>query len=140
MTKKLSFSLFLIFFLALGVGLVYSIFKAFLPLPENSLAGSEENSFSITQAVDFAGAKPTVSENVTVQLGETSLAVLRRTHEVAVKEYSFGILVEGIDGIAGGTDGKYWIYYLNGTMATVGAGDYSAQPGDIISWRLEKGE
>ena len=140
MSKKLSLSLFLMFFLALGVGLIYSIFKSFLPLPENSLAGSEENSFAVLQTIDYAGVKTAVSENIQVQIGETALAILQKTHAVSVKEYSFGVLVEGIDGVLGGTDGKYWLYYVNSQAATVGAGEYLLVPGDEISWRLEKGE
>ena len=137
MNKKLSLSLFLMFFLALGAGLIYSIFKSFLPLPENSLAGSDENSFAITQSIDYSGINPAVSEDVEVQIGETALVVLQRTHTIAVKEYSFGVLVEGINGVLGGTDGKYWLYYVNNQAATVGAGEYLLVPGDEISWRLE---
>ena len=140
MSKKLSLSLFLMFFLALGAGLIYSIFKSFLPLPENSLAGSDENSFAITQSIDYSGINPAVSEDVEVQIGETALLILQKTHAVSVKEYSFGVLVEGIDGVLGGADGKYWLYYVNSLAATVGAGEYLLVPGDEISWRLEKGE
>lgn len=140
MTKKLSLTLLFIVFLSVAGGITYAIFQSILPAPDNSLAGSEENSVLLSQTIDFSGIKPQVTDNVMVQIGETALAILQRTHAVSVKEYSFGTLVEGIDGVMGGTDGKYWIFYLNGSMAPVGAGEYTIAPGDEISWRLEKGE
>src|SRR3989339_1029669 len=32
------------------------------------------------------------------------------------KTYDIGVLVEAIDGIEGGKDNKYWMYYVNGEL------------------------
>jgi hypothetical protein len=49
-----------------------------------------------------------------------------------------GGFVTSINNISQDTEaGKYWIYYINGESALVGAGDYIVQEGDHITWRLE---
>ena len=34
-------------------------------------------------------------------------------------------------------NGKYWMYYVNGTMGGVGADKKIVKEGDLIEWRLE---
>lgn len=45
--------------------------------------------------------------------------------------------VESIDDIAQLDQGPEsgWVYFINGELATVGAGQYRPQAGDVISWR-----
>ncbi|MFA6908573.1 MAG: DUF4430 domain-containing protein [Patescibacteria group bacterium] len=65
-------------------------------------------------------------------------ASMRENFVVETKSYDFGVSVEAIDGIRGGTaEGHYWIYYINGKMATVGADAYVVQPGDSIEFRYD---
>lgn len=54
-----------------------------------------------------------------------------------VKKYDFGTLVNSIDGVSGGADGKYWIYYINGKSGTVASDAAPILAGDTLSWRLE---
>lgn len=50
-----------------------------------------------------------------------------------------GGFVTSINGISQDTKaGKYWLYYVNGEFAQVGAGEYIVQDGDEITWKLEK--
>ncbi len=59
--------------------------------------------------------------------------------DIEYEDYSFGKLVTSIDGVAqGGEEDKYWIWYINGSLATVGADGYIVQPGDEITWKYEK--
>lgn len=49
-----------------------------------------------------------------------------------------GGFVTSINGISQDTEaGCYWVYYINGDFAPVGAGDYVVQEGDEITWKLE---
>lgn len=49
-----------------------------------------------------------------------------------------GGFVTSIKGISQDTGaGKYWVYYINGEYAPVGAADYIVQDGDEITWKLE---
>jgi hypothetical protein len=48
-----------------------------------------------------------------------------------------GTLVEKIGEQANGTDGNYWMYYVNDTFAPVGADAYIVKKGDVIEWKFE---
>lgn len=82
--------------------------------------------------------KPSVTTRYYIQENETALSLLQRTQSITVKQYSYGILVESINGYTNGTDGMYWKYLVNGKEATVGAGDYHIVPNDILVWKFEK--
>lgn len=75
--------------------------------------------------------------------GQTALALLEQAAqelevEVKTKNYGeMGTLVEQIDSLANGQDNKYWIYYVNGEMAQVGADKYVLKGGDKVEWRFE---
>jgi cytoskeletal protein RodZ len=68
---------------------------------------------------------------------ETVLDQLKANATVEVKDSSYGPYVDSINGIKGGTDGKYWGYYVDGTMAQVGAGEYKTKGGEKIEWKFE---
>ncbi|HNT30577.1 MAG TPA: DUF4430 domain-containing protein [bacterium] len=54
---------------------------------------------------------------------------------VDAEESEYGVMINGINGIqADTTAGKYWLWNLNGEMASVGADAYEVQPGDSIEF------
>lgn len=80
---------------------------------------------------------------VAIQKGEKVLDVLKtaeKTGEISfeVKDYSFGVLLEELNGLKNGADGLYWQYFLNGEMPMVGIDALTVQAGDIIEFRFEK--
>ena len=96
--------------------------------------------FFVSEEVDFGELKPKTTLSIKAQTGETVLDILQKSTQLETKQTSFGEMVEAIDGIKNGTDGKYWIYYVNNQPATVGAGDFKAEADQKISWRLEKAQ
>ncbi|KKR61653.1 hypothetical protein A2643_03605 [Candidatus Nomurabacteria bacterium RIFCSPHIGHO2_01_FULL_39_220] len=57
--------------------------------------------------------------------------------EFAGKNYpGLGFFVTDI-GTLHASRGKYLLYYINGTEATVGVSSYTLKDGDIIEWKLE---
>ena len=70
--------------------------------------------------------------------GKTALETLESLATVTTQDSSFGKMVTGINGRAADPSVEYWSFYVNGQMASEGAGTYRAQPGDRIEWRLEK--
>lgn len=48
----------------------------------------------------------------------------------------YGILIDQIGSMAGGTDGKYWLWYENNRMGQVASDAYVLQPGDVIEWKF----
>ncbi len=70
--------------------------------------------------------------------GLTVLALLKKhTYKVSVKQSSYGPFVAAIDGVQGGAGGKYWIYYVNGKQAAVGAGAFKTKNGETITWKFQ---
>lgn len=52
--------------------------------------------------------------------------------------YDFGVFIESIGGVANGDEGKYWQYYVNGTLGEVAADKKVLKEGDGVEWRFEK--
>ncbi len=71
------------------------------------------------------------------QNGKTALELLKQKATVITKQSSYGEYVDSINGLVGGTGGKYWTFYVNGTMASVGAGSYTTTANDSIEWKLQ---
>lgn len=59
------------------------------------------------------------------------------TIELETKEYDFGISVEKIGDSAGGDDGKYWMFYVNGEMPSVGVDQQTVTDGDTVEFKFE---
>ncbi len=87
-----------------------------------------------------ATATPTANPqlvSVTASEGKTALASLKEQATVETKQFSFGEMVQSINGLVA-DDAHYWGFYVNGELASVGAGDYTAKSGDRIEFRYEK--
>ena len=48
-----------------------------------------------------------------------------------------GEYIDSINGVKGGTDNKYWIYYINGKLSQVGVSEYKLKDKDVIEWKFE---
>jgi len=48
-----------------------------------------------------------------------------------------GVLVENINGRKGGTENKYWQYWVNGSLAEVASDKKTIKSGDRIEWKFE---
>lgn len=49
-----------------------------------------------------------------------------------------GVLIDSIAGMKGGTDGKYWQYYINGALGDLAADKKEVKAGDKVEWKFEK--
>lgn len=67
--------------------------------------------------------------------GKNALELLKMHAHITTKSTSFGPLVESINGVQGG--GKYWMLYVNGKQAAVGAAAYVTKSADTIEWKFE---
>jgi hypothetical protein len=75
-----------------------------------------------------------------------NLTVIDAMHQVAeIDSLQFqssgsgrGAFVSSIAGVANGdSDGRYWLFDVNGEQSTVGAGSRVLEPGDRVLWRLD---
>lgn len=87
-------------------------------------------------------AKLTVSEDKKTvsyagQTSKTALEILKSLTTVSTKQSDFGEFVTGIDGTEADGNKEYWAFYVNGTLASEGAGTYKTTDGEKIEWRLE---
>ncbi len=54
---------------------------------------------------------------------------------------AYGIFVEELDGVRNNPyTSKYWLYYINGKYASVGASSQRLSEGDVILWRYESSQ
>jgi hypothetical protein len=83
-------------------------------------------------------ARPTRTDNIHYkgQDGRSALALLKQKAAVQTKQSQYGEYVVSINANDGGGK-KYWLFYVNGQEATVGAGAYITKSSDAIEWRLQ---
>lgn len=67
--------------------------------------------------------------------GKTALELLKARARVRTATSQLGELVVEINGVSSG-DGHNLIYYVNGSMAMTGAGNYVTKNGEKIEWKL----
>ena len=86
---------------------------------------------NITLEVEYVTKSTKTWENFSLYNSKTSvLDALKEKCDVKTVEYSYGVLVVGIDGVDGD-----WIYYVNGKYAGIGAQSYYLDDGDEIHWK-----
>jgi hypothetical protein len=92
-------------------------------------------------AATTVAAKPHRNPNLKViryrgKDGRTALRRLRdEGYRVWVKHSSMGDYVTRIGDVQGDSS-HYWLYKVNGKLASVGAGEYHTKSGDRIEWRF----
>lgn len=91
----------------------------------------------VTLVIDTGEEMATYSAKVSE--ATTVLALLtkigeEKALEVETKVYSFGTLVEAIQGRKNTAD-KAWIYFVNGQTGEIGAGEKQLKAGDLVEWK-----
>lgn len=78
------------------------------------------------------------SRLITVNTGETALAVLQKSTSVITTGEGSNAFVTTINGRQAAAGKKeFWALYVNDKLADVGAGTYIVQPNDQIQWKIE---
>jgi len=67
--------------------------------------------------------------------GKIALELLKSRARVRTSTSQIGELVEEINGVSANSDWRL-LYYINGSMAKTGAGNYVTKNGDKIEWKL----
>jgi heme/copper-type cytochrome/quinol oxidase subunit 3 len=88
-----------------------------------------------------SGDQTLLNSAVEVQENDTVLSVITRAAAAAklnleTQKFEFGTIINSIGGVTGGTDGKYWLYSVNGQDGTVGVDQYTLQGSEIVSFRF----
>lgn len=78
-----------------------------------------------------------LSKEVTVPEGTYLMDVMHEEYDL-VDEGGFLSEIEGYEQDVDAE--RYWMYYINDEMPSVGAAEYELEEGDSIEWRLEDSE
>ncbi len=114
-----------------------------LKVPQNSEIWVEKsNQTSVKILINGAGW--TITDNLVAYPGDTAYSLLERsaqqngfTVESTYYEQFDSTLINSINNAVGGTDGKYWQYYVNGQLPEIGADKCILTNGDVVSWSFE---
>jgi hypothetical protein len=122
--------IFIIVVIIAVIGVVYAMTRqpVLAPVTEQSTQNQNQNS---TQQV------PTTIIEYKGQDGKNAMELLRASHQVEVKSYSFGDLVTGIDGVSPDST-HFWAMYVNNTFSQVGAAEVITKSSDTIRWQIEE--
>jgi len=114
-----------------------------LKVPQKSevwVEKSDQTSVRIT----ISGDGWTLTDNFVAYYGDTAFSLLERSAEQngfsvdsTYYEQFDSTLVNSINNAVGGTDGKYWQYYVNGMLPDIGADKYIITNGDLLTWSFE---
>ena len=82
-------------------------------------------------------ARATLEREVTLPAGASVMDAVRKAARVVTN--AEGSFVESIEGVANSTERKeYWLYFVNGEPAHVGATETHLQGGDRVLWFLRR--
>lgn len=85
---------------------------------------------------DATEIKPTEFVSYKGVDGKSALELLKGQARVETKSSSLGEYVTSINGNDGGGQ-KYWMFYVDGKEATVGADAYMTKNSETIEWKLQ---
>jgi hypothetical protein len=97
-------------------------------------AGPRTSNVSLTVTHDFGAQRVATINKGQVPGSETVIRMLERSLRIGTR-YGGGF-VQSINGLSGTSSRRDWFYYVNGTMASVGAAQQAVHRGDKIWWDL----
>ena len=115
---------------------------------DDSASNDNQQPESTEQTVE-ENANQEADENITFSedgknvkySGEDSkdaLSILKSHTEVKTDSSDFGEFVTEINGVAADPKTEFWAFYVNGELASEGAGTYQTKSTDTIEWRIDK--
>jgi hypothetical protein len=114
-----------------------------MKVPEKSEIWLEKSNQTSVR-IEIVGDGWTISDNLVAYKEETAFSLLERCSvkngfTVTSTYYTQfdSTLIDSINNAAGGTDGKYWQYYVNGQLPNVGADKCLISNGDSVRWSFE---
>lgn len=94
------------------------------------------NNKTVTPEVDLINKPEDNVISYSGQDGKTALELLKQEiDDVEISGEGEMAFVTAINGIAS-EDNKYWMFFINGQSAEVGAGSYITKNSDVIKWEL----
>jgi hypothetical protein len=114
-----------------------------LKVPQKSEVWVEKSDQTSVRII-IRGDTWTLTDNLVAYQGDTAFSLLERSGQQngfsveATYYVQFdSTLVNSINNAVGGTNGKYWQYYVNGKLPDVGADKCILINGDVLTWSFE---
>ncbi len=107
---------------------------------QNQEIASEQTAQTVTVAINYGDEE----KNYEVDFGEgmtaydaLKAAAEKDALEIKTTDYDFGMSVDAIGDKEGGVDGKYWMYYIDGTTSPVAADKQILTEGMKVEFKYE---
>ena len=114
-----------------------------MTVPDKNEVWVEKSDLTSVRII-IIGDQWTITDNMVAYPGDTAFSLLKRCSEETEFTVDFtyyeqfdATLVNSINNAVGGTDGKYWQYYVNSELPNVGADKYIVSNGDVLTWSFE---
>lgn len=125
--------------IAAGLAFGWTKFDQPLPQPEVSSPADQKTVLIIDSGKD---ALKTFQTLLSGQEKMTAFGLLQAGAEqlglpLKSTNYDFGVFVEAIGEVENGQDGKYWMYYVNGSLPQVASDKMELNPGDKVEFKFE---
>jgi len=107
----------------------------------NNTSDTEEvakDSVRITISIN-EGEQYVTEEEIQIEEGDILMDVMKENFYIETDQD--GQFITSIERVAASEEDKTaWMYFVNGELATVGAGEYELTPGDVIEFDLQSWE
>lgn len=126
------------------LGLVFLCFSGTaMKVPQKSEIWFEKSDQTSVQIV-ITGDDWVINDNLVAYKGDTAFSILERCSEkkgFSIDSTYFAqfdsTLINAINDDTGGTNGKYWQYYVNNELGSIGADKCTITNGDSLRWSFE---
>jgi hypothetical protein len=88
------------------------------------------------QLVVSDGTQEFFNQGWQVKKGKNAFDAMKEKVKVDYKQFSFGVFVEKINGVAPPSQDFYWALFVNGEYSEKGISDISLNEDTVIEWRL----
>jgi len=141
--KKVHKLTLLIGFGAIGLGLALFIEQKLTPRVEPMPPVVEQQVQKPNISVQINQGDGTVEtyEQITAETAFDALTTVanQKNIPVAVKEYDFGIMVEGVGNLHNSPE-RYWMYFINGSAGVEAANKAKLAENDVVEWKYSAPE
>lgn len=114
-----------------------------MKVPQKSEVWLEKSDQTSIQII-IVGDGWTITDNLVAYQGDTAFSILERCSQkngFSVDSTYYAqfdsTLINSINNAVGGTDGKYWQYYVNGQLPNIGADKCMLTNGNLLKWSFE---
>jgi len=105
------------------------------PAPDSGLPVSGTDLMPLDVVINIASGNSTQTFYSTAKTGSSAFDALDKIAEVEATDGEYGKFITSING-ASQDESHYWMFFVNGKLASVGSSSYVLESGDEIEFKL----